>query len=75
MFKGSDLGRARAGKSNGTGRSQGRPTLTLGGEMNIDDSEVRERVIPIIAKAREDKGQAGGKEGKSRTQGRAGRSS
>lgn len=28
--------------------------------MNIDDSEVRERVMPIIAKAREDKGQAEG---------------
>lgn len=24
--------------------------------MNIDDGEVRERVIPIIAKVREDKG-------------------
>lgn len=28
--------------------------------MNIDDGEVRERVMPIIAKAREDKGRAGG---------------
>lgn len=61
MFKGVTWGRkAREGKSNGAGRREGRLALALGGEMNIDDSEVRERVMPIIAKAREDKGRAEG---------------